>query len=137
MTNNFSHQDQVKITQAIMQLLDGWELSGEDIISMLGLTDTRVRHLERYRHETPLPDTRDVMLRVEHLAGIADALRTTYPRNSGMALMWLRRPHRRFRSRPPIQIMLEGGVNGLVRVRSELDCCYAWDRTGTSPETTT
>ena len=35
---------------------------------------------------------------------------------------------RRFRGRAPLALMLEDGVNGLCRVRAELDCSFSWNR---------
>ncbi len=111
-----------------MRLLDDWNVSASDIITLLGLPEKfRTRHLERYRNKTPLPDDPIVMQRVEHLAGIADALRTTFPRNATMGPIWLRKPHRRFSNHAPLDIMLRD-LNGLIAIRAELDCAYAWQR---------
>lgn len=126
-----SPDDKIEITRSVMRILDEWEISGEGIIRLLGLPeDTRNRHLEKYRHKTAFPDDPELWRRLEHVIGIADALRTTYPLNGRVGVLWLHKPHRRFRGRTPIQIMVEGGLNGMHRVRSDLDCSYAWDRSG-------
>lgn len=122
-------EERLLLARSIMAILDDWGLDAEDRIKLLGLPDgTRARHLERFRMNTPLPDEGDVMTRVEHLVGIADALRTTFPRNPHMGSHWLRTPHRRFSRKPPLAIMIEGGMSGLIAIRSELDCSYAWYR---------
>jgi len=36
------------------------------------------------------------MERIEHLVGIADALRTSYPRNAYMSSIWMNRINHRF-----------------------------------------
>jgi hypothetical protein len=82
--------------------------------------------LRRYHEDTPLPDDPDVMQRVEHLIGIGDALRTTFPRNTGIGLHWLKQPCKRLRRRRPLDIMVEDGLNGLITVRTHLDCSFAW-----------
>ncbi len=124
-----SPQERLALTRAIMYLLDRWGLGAQDIIRLLALPpDTRTRHLARFRTDTPFPEDHEVMTRVEHLVGIADALRTTYPRNANMGPLWLRTPHRRFQRRTPLATMIEGGLNGLISVRAELDCAYAWER---------
>ena len=35
--------------------------------------------------------------------------------------------HRRFDNETPLNIILEEGINGLYKVRSELDCTFAWN----------
>ncbi len=124
----FITEERIQITQAVMQLLDDWNISASHIITLLGLPGkTRTRHLERFRNSIPLPNDPAVMRRVEHLAGIADALRTTFPRNSTMGSIWLRKPHRRSKNHAPLDIMIRD-INGLIAIRAELDCAYAWQR---------
>ncbi|HLO27512.1 MAG TPA: antitoxin Xre/MbcA/ParS toxin-binding domain-containing protein, partial [Anaerolineales bacterium] len=64
------------------------------------------------------------MERIEHLVGIADALRTSYPRNAYMASIWMNRINHRFDNRTPLAAMLEDGLNGIIAVRTHLDCAY-------------
>jgi hypothetical protein len=54
-------------------------------------------------------------------------LRTTYPLNSRIGLIWLRKPHRRLTHRTPLATILEDGMDGLRSVRAELDCSYSWE----------
>lgn len=126
--------DRIALTNAVMAMLDDWGLASTEIIKLLGLpSETRVRHLEHFRHNKPFPDSDQIMTRIEHLVGIADALRTTYPMNARMGTIWLRRPHRRLSNRTPLATMIDGGVNGLRAVRAELDCAYSWDHSVTMP----
>ena len=128
MTSNLA--DQVVITQMTMQLMDDWGFNSKQIIIVLGLpSNIRTRHLEKFRTGDAFPDSDSTRRRIEHIAGIADALRTSYPRNSHMSTRWLRTPHRRFKNKAPIDKMIEG-ESGLLEVRSEVDCAYAWDRSG-------
>ncbi len=127
--DQISEDDRIALTQAIMAMLDDWGLASVEIINLLELPPkTRFRQLERFRRNTPFPDSEQTMLHIEHLVGIADALRTTYPRNARMGQIWLRRPHRRLSNRTPLATMIENGVNGLRSVRAELDCAYSWER---------
>ncbi len=97
-----------------MRILDEWGLSGKDIISILALPNkTRSRHLERFRDDTAFPESEKTMQRIEHIAGIADALRTSYPRNAQMGIIWMRTPHKRFANRSPLQVLSERGLSGL------------------------
>jgi len=125
-----SEQDNVIITKMTMQLMDDWGLEGKQIIQLLALPRaTRTRHLEKFRNGDAFPMNKETANRIEHIAGIADALRTTYPRNTQMGSRWLHTPHRRFRNKTPIETMLKSDT-GLLRFRSELDCAYAWDKSG-------
>ena len=118
------------IARNVMRLLDEWGLEGKQIIQLLALpTNTRIRHLDKYRKGNAFPTSKNTSVRIDHIVGIADALRTTFPRNSHMGFRWLRTPHRRFRNKTPMETMLQSET-GLLRVRSELDCSYAWDKSG-------
>ena len=124
----YTDEEMSSISQAVMQYIDSWKLSNEETISILGLDPkTRTRHLQHYRSgEKVLPQEREIMQRVDHIVGIADALRTTFPFSDQMRLMWLRKPHRRFRKNTPLAVILEKGLNGLMKVRIEVDCAYGW-----------
>ena len=118
-------------TLKVMEALDGWGLSGEQILAVLDFPKTeRSRHLAKYRKDTPFADDENVTCRVTFLLGIIDALRTTYPRNLQMGARWMAAPHVRLKNRCPLQAMLEDGENGVVAVLSELDCAYAWELSG-------
>ena len=113
-----------------MRVLDEWGLDGKQIIDLLALPkSTRLRHLEKFRNGHAFPQSKTTHARIEHIIGIADALRTTFPRNAHMSSRWLKTPHRRFRNKTPMETMLQSET-GLLRVRSELDCAYAWDKSG-------
>ena len=130
-TSNFSPEQQLLRTQKVMNALDDWGLTGEQILVMLDFPETeRSRHLAKYRKDTPFPDDEKVTSRVIYLLGIIDALRTTYPRNLQMGARWMAAPHVRLQNRCPLQAMLEDGENGVVAVLSELDCVYAWELSG-------
>lgn len=116
------------LTQAVIQHLDEWGISGEDMLTVLGLADdVKPRHLSQYRQGMKaLPQTEDMMYRIDHLVGIADALRTTFPFSSQMRVLWLQKPHRRFQKRSPLAVMLAEGTDGLMKVRIEVDCAYGY-----------
>ena len=132
MTVTSPEQDLLR-TQKVMNALDEWGLSGEQILAVLDLPKTeRSRHLTKYRKDTPFPDDEKVASRVTFLLGIIDALRTTYPRNLQMGARWMAAPHVRLNNRCPLQAMLEDGETGVVAVLSELDCAYAWELSGSN-----
>lgn len=126
--NTLSNEDMVALTQAVISHLDDWNIDPADILTILGLADdVAPRHLSQYRQGMKaLPQTEDMMQRIDHLVGIADALRTTFPFSHQMRVMWLQKPHRRFQKRSPLAIMLEEGTEGMMRVRIEVDCAYGY-----------
>lgn len=125
---SISHEDRVVLTRAIMHILDNWGLNAAEQLAILSLPKgTPKRNLRKYREDVPFPEDAAVMERMEHLVGIADALRTTYPHNPAMGTLWMKQPLRRFENRPPLSVIVEDGLNGLKCVRAHLDCFYAWD----------
>lgn len=124
----FSPEEMSALTQAVIHHMDEWKISGEEMIAVLGLgADVRPRHLQQYRQgDKVFPQTSEMMDRIDHIVGIADALRTTFPFSSQMRVMWLRKPHRRFQRRDPLAVMLDEGADGLMKVRIEVDCAYGY-----------
>ncbi len=122
-----TQEDRVDLGRMVVNMLDDWGIKPSDQVNVLALPDgTPTRMLRRYHEDTPLPDDPDVLIRVEHLMGIADALRTTFPRNANIGLLWLKQPCKRLRRRRPMDIMIEDGLSGLITVRTHLDCSFAW-----------
>ena len=128
MADNYSNDQMVDITHSIISYLDECKLTPEQMISVIGLpVETRSRQLQQYRNrDKSLPQTEEVMTRIDHISGIADALRTTFPFSHQMRYLWLHKPHRRFRKKRPLEVILDEGVHGLMRVRVEVDCTYGW-----------
>ena len=125
-----TQEDRTQLGRMVVNLLDDWGIGAADQISILGLPDgTRTRMLRRFQDDTPLPDDPVVMKHVEHLLGIAEALRTTFPRNASIGLIWLQQPCKRLRRRRPMDILVEDGLSGLITVRTHLDCSFAWRET--------
>lgn len=122
-----SQEDRAALARGIMSTLDKWGLNAAQQVTLLNLPDkTPTRMLRRYRDDTPFPDTREVNERVEHIIGIADALRTSYPHNPSMGLIWMKQRNKRFSRRSPVSVMVEDGLEGIVSVRCHLDCSYDW-----------
>ena len=125
-----TQEDRTQLGRMVVNLMDDWGIGAADQISILGLPEgTRTRMLRHFQNDTPLPDDPVVMKHVEHLLGIADALRTTFPRNASIGLIWLQQPCKRLRRRRPMDILVEDGLSGLITVRTHLDCSFAWRET--------
>jgi hypothetical protein len=125
--NKMDENERLALGRMVVNVLQDWGIDASDAVCILALPGkVSGRHLQRYQNDTPLPDDPDVLKRVEHLLGIADALRTTFPRNNQIGLLWLKQPCKRLRKRRPVDIMLEDGLSGLITVRTHLDCAFAW-----------
>jgi uncharacterized protein (DUF2384 family) len=128
LSKEISYEDKGLIAGMIIQLLDNWSIDSANQITFLSLPEkTPLRAIRKYRQNTPFPESEELNEKIKHLIGIADALRTTFPRNAEMGSQWMNKPHRRFDGRTPINLMLEEGVKGFVTVRSQLDCAFAWE----------
>ena len=125
-------EQRLTATLKIMDAIDQWNMSNEQVMALLDFPKEhkRGRHLQRYRKDTPFPDSEQITARMLPLLGIIDALRTTYPRNVNMGPRWMNTPHRRMKDRTPVHTMLEDGQSGVIAVLSELDCAYAWELSG-------
>jgi len=126
-TSDLSHEERVTVTHMVLTVLDDWDISHAEQIILLALPgSTRTRALRRHQQGEPLPDEPAVWRRIEHLMGIVDALRTSYPRNNAGGGLWMKRRNPRFNNRTPLETMLEDGDKGVLEVRIHLDCAYDW-----------
>ncbi len=124
---DMNHEECAALARSIMAILDSWGLRGKQLAFILDLPKgTPTRALRRYREDTPFPQDASVYERVEHIIGIAAALRTTYPLNSAMGAVWMKQSNKRFGGIPPLQKIVTEGLDGLSAVRSYLDCSYDW-----------
>lgn len=125
--NEMSADDYSALTKLIMLILDEWDLSAAEQLKVLNLPeDTPPRALRKYRNGQSFPRNTDVFERLEHIVGIFEALRTSYPHNKNMAIIWIKKRNRHFVTRPPIVVITEDGLPGLVQVRAHLDCTFDW-----------
>ncbi|MDH5232578.1 MAG: hypothetical protein OEZ58_18005 [Gammaproteobacteria bacterium] len=124
-------------TQAVMMILRNWGLSSDQKLQILAMTDAiRSRHLTKYEHDTAFPDEPDIQERIDHILGIADALRTMYPTYPKMGDQWMHQNNRFFKTETPMECILNNDLAGLLRVRRHIDCAYDWsldDKKNQSP----
>ena len=126
---NMTEEEKTTFTRNIIEMLDEWKVKDGDQVLLLGLPDdTRSRQIRSYRQGSSiLPENDDrVNEFIDHMLGIADALRTSNPCNSTASGMWMNRVNNRFKDRTPLNAMLEDGIIGIVAVRIHLDCAYDW-----------
>ncbi len=126
---DLTSDEQIVLTVRIMQILDGWGMSAEEIISSLALPEkTPTRALRRYRENTAFPVSPELAERVGHIIGITDALRTSFPHNPNMDKMWIRQRSKKLNNQIPLQIIIENGLEGIIEIRKHLDCSYDWQK---------
>ena len=126
---NLTPDEQIGLTVRTMEILDSWGLSSEEIISLIALpAKTPTRALRRYRDNTAFPVSHELVERIGHILGITDALRTSYPHNPHMGKMWMRQKSKKLNNKIPLQIIVEGGLEGIVEIRKHLDCSYDWQK---------
>lgn len=115
------------LASMMISLLDHWGVGDKEKINLLGLpASTKPRSLQGYHHGKTLPNTEDVMTRVEHLLGISQSLSLANPLNERAAVLWLHRRNRRLNGRTPLATMIADGLDGITRVRRQIDCSYDW-----------
>ena len=124
-------EERVALSRLIVELLDHWGVEGADQVALLGLPPyTKPRALRRYHENTALPNSPEINERIDHLLGIADALRTSNPLSASADVIWLHAINHRFDNRPPLDAMIQDGIGGLLAVRTHLDCAYDWNLGG-------
>ncbi len=129
--HEMSQEQRVGFARAIIAMLDHWGFSAADQVNVLALpAGTMPTMIGQFRENMALPDDPRVSERIEHLAGIADALRTTYPLNAAMDAIWMNTANRRFDGRTPLEVMVSDGLSGVIAVRAYLDCTFDWGRLG-------
>ena len=123
----FSSEQKIEFTKSIMAMLDNWGVSHENKILLLDLPpEIRTRAVRRFYIDKPLPETGEVLQRLDHLLVIADAIRTSFPLNGQMAAFWLNKKNNRFDDMTPLDFMLQGGTENVIAIRAHLDCAWDW-----------
>lgn len=126
-----NNEERVELSKEVVKMLDRWRVDGADQVRLLGLPgDTAPRVLRRYHENTPLPNSPEINERIDHLLGIADALRTSNPCSATADVIWLHSINHRFENRTPLDAMIGDGLGGLLAVRTHLDCAYDWHLSG-------
>jgi len=123
-----SEEKRVIVTINVMNVLSSWGLTASQQAEILAMpSNVRSRHMHQYKEGVPLPESDEINVRIDHILGISDALRTSYPLNNEMGAYWMKQSSaKRFNSRSPINCIIEDGLEGLVAVRVHLDCAYDW-----------
>lgn len=102
---------------SFLSLADGWELSTDDQIKLLG-SPGRSTFFKWKKTGGSLPN--DTVERISHLLNIYKCLEILLP-NPKSADEWIKKPNTYFEGRTALEVMLEGQVSDIYRVRQYLD----------------
>jgi len=104
---------------AFFSLVEKWDLRNEDAMALLGgASHGRFYELKRRRKGVL---SQDELTRISLLIGIFKALNILFSQR--LANQWASRPNSNvmFNNAPPLQLLVRGGVPGMIGVRRLLD----------------
>jgi hypothetical protein len=115
-------------TQEIMRILGEWGINSDAQIAILGCQGLiKSRDMRKYQEGMKvLPESDDINARSEHILGIAQSLHTSYPARPEAGASWMAQRNGKLRGRTPIQYILQDGCRGMVKIRTTVDCAWAW-----------
>jgi uncharacterized protein (DUF2384 family) len=108
--------DRVAMT-AFQRIADAWRLTTDQQIQLLG-SPGRSTFFKWKKEGGALP--RDTVERISHLLAIYKALQILVP-DAAQADAWVQKPNDHFRRLPALDVMLNGQVADILRVRQYLD----------------
>ena len=106
--------------RAMVRLADAWGLTIDQVGTLLGGVPASTWHA--WVNKQPRDLGVDRLTRVSSLLGIYTALHVLYP-DSPLADEWITRPNTNvlFAGRRPLDVVLDGGIGAMDRVRMLLD----------------
>jgi uncharacterized protein (DUF2384 family) len=105
--------------EAVLKIAEKWSLKNEDAMALLGgISSGRYYELKKNRKGNL---GQDELTRVSLLIGIFKALNILF--NENLANQWVSRPNSNpmFHDDPPLEVLIEGGIPGMLSVRRLLD----------------
>lgn len=106
------------MARAAVRLFDRWALSDAEAREILGGLSART--YARWKAGEPGRIDRDLATRLSLLMGIHKGLRYLFS-DAGRGYEWVKRPNRAFGGRTPAEVMGQGDIFSLARVRAYLD----------------
>lgn len=128
MAELYTHDERTDFARAALNIMDGWGLEPDQQIALLGMpTDTKPRELVRFRNgSAPLPDERELLVRVRCLLSIQHSLESAFPHNPILANYWVTTANQYFNDHTPLSVMLRDGVEGMEWIARYLDGSEQW-----------
>jgi hypothetical protein len=110
--------------RTFLNIADRYGISRRDRVILLGEPSTSTYHewARKARADAKLVLPLDTLTRISGILGIYTALGVLFPIETE-AMTWLKGPHRGevFGGQAPIDVMIEGGLDGILTVRRYLD----------------
>jgi uncharacterized protein (DUF2384 family) len=105
--------------EAFFAIVEKWDLRNEDAMALLGGT-SHGRYYELKKNRKGLL-SQDELTRISLLIGIFKALNILFSQR--LANQWTSRPNSNpmFNDAPPLELLMRGGVPGMISVRRLLD----------------
>lgn len=117
-----SLKNRQQLTKIVMRLLDEWELSTAEQLTLLGLRETSRNMLSRYRNlESAIPYDQDKLERVGILLAMYKNLYDLFPENENLRKSWIKRENSQLDNSSPLDIMLSNGLFGMAHIMRYLD----------------
>lgn len=111
-------EEAAAMARAVIRLFDKWQLSDAEAREILG--GLAPRTYARWKAGKPGRIDRDLATRLSLLMGIHKGLRYLFS-DVARGYGWLRKPNRAFGGCTPADVMAEGSLFSLARVRGYLD----------------
>lgn len=105
------------LLRATLNLFDKWGVTDAEGALLL---DTSPRTFARWKSDRTGRTDRDQRARMSNLIGIHKALRLIF-REAAQAYLWPRKPNDAFAGKSALDVMLNGELTDLMRVRRYLD----------------
>ncbi len=106
------------MARAVIRLFDKWKVSDGEAREILGGLASRT--YARWKADEPGRIDRDLATRLSLLMGIHKGLRYLFS-DAERGYAWIRKPNKVFGDRTPIDVMAQGDMFSLARIRSYLD----------------
>jgi len=116
-----SPESRKALGKMVTRLFDLWALNATDQLNLLGLSDNSRAMLTKYRKETAILNSRDMLDRVGWLLSIHKALRLLFPYNREFRNQWVSKRNRLLGDMRPLDLMKEKGIIGIATVSRHLD----------------
>jgi uncharacterized protein (DUF2384 family) len=117
-------QEAEAMARAVIRLFEKWNVSDAEAREILG--GLAARTYARWKAGELGRIDRDLATRLSLLMGIHKGLRYLFS-DPGRGYAWVKKPNRAFGDRTPVEVMAQGDVFSLARVRSYLDAeCGGW-----------
>jgi len=113
-----STEERLALVRAVDVLFQKWELTDFERRVLLGVEHDE--HLEVWHADNVAALSQDIVVRLTDFIRIHGALRVIF-RNPDQCYSWVKRPNDTFSGKSALEVMVQDGTPGIVRVRSYLE----------------